>query len=335
MNRSASLLRCLGLAVVLTAFAPHLVAQQPAPPADAPVHTKAPAGFTVVQPLWAGDVPGAVGKDDEDQPRLYCYAATGPAPHTAVLVLPGGGYNHLVMEQEGAHEARWLNAHNISACVLQYRLSPRYLYPWAMVDGQRAVRLMRYHAKDWGFRADAIGVWGFSAGGHLAAMLATADPHSNAAQQPGETIVSSAADGPIDATSAHPDFAILNYARTDLDPGIPGTHGMEALTGPNATPEQDFAINPVLHVTATSSPSFIYATERDEKVNSLNATAFFNALQRANVDAELHVFQQGPHGTHMGDDQPKFPELAVYPLLLEHWLELHGWLTPHPARAPQ
>ncbi|SEG64920.1 Acetyl esterase/lipase [Bryocella elongata] len=314
------------LAVVATAASLFSAgAQQPA--ASNLVHTKMPTGFGMMQPLWDGKAPGAVGAEDDDQPKLFCYPATGPGPHTAVVVLPGGGYNHLVMEQEGAHEARWLQTHNISACVLQYRLSPRYLYPWAMVDGQRAMRLMRFHAKDWGFRPDAIGVWGFSAGGHLAAWLATADPHGDARFRADGTYGEAVQSDAIDKVSARPDFAILNYARTDLDPSIPGTNGMEALTGKNAPQVLVDALNPVLHVTKETSPSLIYATERDEKVNSLNATSFFNALQKAGVDAEVHVFQQGPHGTHMGDDQPRYPELAVYPLIVEHWLQLHGWLT--------
>jgi acetyl esterase/lipase len=319
----------LALAASLVLLSP-LAASPQSSTASNLVHTKPPTGYTSIVPLWEGKAPGAIGAEDDDQPKLFAYPAAGPGPHTAVIVLPGGGYNHLVMEQEGAHEARWLQAHNISAYVLQYRLSPRYLYPWAMADGQRALRLVRSHATDWNLRPEAIGVWGFSAGGHLAAWLATADPRGD----PGSsTPIGRMPTDEVDHLSAHPDFAILNYARTDLSPDIPGTRGMEALTGPNPPQSLVDALNPVLHVTTNTSPSFIYATERDEKVNSLNATSFFNALQRAGVPAELHVFELGPHGTHMGDDQPKFPELAVYPILLEHWLELHGWLAPQPPDA--
>jgi hypothetical protein len=81
----------------------------------------------------------------------------------------------------------------------------------------------------------------------------------------------------IDKLSARPDFAIISYGRLSLDPSIPGTFGMEAITGKNAPQSLVDAIDPVKHVTAQTSPSFIYATERDEKVNSLNATLFFIA----------------------------------------------------------
>jgi acetyl esterase/lipase len=245
-----------------------------------------------------------------------------------VLVLPGGGYLHLVNEKEGAAEARWLNAHGVSAYILQYRLSPRYQYPAPMLDGLRAVRFVRAHATAWHLRPDAIGVWGFSAGGHLAGYLATADPHLSPASPalPGSGAAPPTLDA-IDAESAHPDFAILSYARLSLDPAIPGTFGMQSILGKHPRQADLDAVSPILHVTAHASPSFIYATEHDEKVNSQNATLFFNALQRAGVAAELHVFEFGPHGTGMGQNVKNAPELAVWPMLLENWMKAHGWIA--------
>ena len=292
------------------------------------VGTPVPKDAVSVENLWhAGKVPGAVGTTFDDEPKLWCYPASGAQPHPAVVVLPGGGYNHLVTTSEGAMEAHWLQEHGVSAYVLQYRLSPRYLYPWAMVDGERAVRFVRAHAAAWGVKPDAVGVWGFSAGGHLAGYLAVAEPHGDPALELAPAKVSAWEHDAIDKESAHPDFAILNYARLTIDRNIPGTFGMESITGPNASQALNDALSPVLHVTKGSSQSFIYATEFDEKVNSLNATAFYDALQRVGVKAELHVFEQGPHGTHMGTDQARFPELSVYPVLLEHWMQVHGWMV--------
>ena len=328
---AAHKLCCAAFAAALIAGAAVSVfAQDPAPP----VKTPPPIGYASIELLWNGQAPGALSSDEADRPKLYCYPAPGPGPHTAVVLLPGGGYTHLVMDKEGGAEARWLNAHGVSAYVLEYRLSPRYLYPWALVDGLRAVRLVRSKAEQWNLRADAVGVWGFSAGGHMAGWLATASPHDIAKIElrVGYRAALLQQHSPqrnedIEKTSAHPDFAILNYARLDLDPKIPGTFGMKALTGENAPQSLVDELSPVLHVSSETSPSFIYATERDEKVNSLNATSFFNALQQAGVPAELHIFEQGPHGTHMGYDQPKFPELAIYPVLLQHWMQLHGWMS--------
>lgn len=312
-----------------------LAAQTPAPkPGVAPgsiAGTPIPFGFTAVERLWPGKAPGAIGDTYDDIPELYTYPATGPGPHAAVIVLPGGGYNHLVTQQEGAAEAKWLSAHGINAFVLIYRLSPRYMYPAAMLDGMRAVRFVRAHAAEWKIRPDAIGVWGFSAGGHLSGYLATIDPHSDPRFPAGKAYDEATAHDAIDALSARPDFAIISYGRLSLDPSIPGTFGMEAITGKNAPQNLVDAIDPVKHVTAQTSPCLLYATERDEKVNSHNATLFFNALQKAGVAAELHVFELGPHGTHMGADQPKYPELSVTPLLIAHWLQLHGWMDANVA----
>jgi acetyl esterase/lipase len=280
------------------------------------VGTVPPSGYASVETLWPGGAPGALGTTFDDVPKLYCYPASGDGPHSAVIVLPGGGYTHEVMDKEGGAEARWLAAHGVSAYVLQYRLSPRYMYPSELEDGQRAVRFVRAHATEWHLRPDAIGVWGFSAGGHMAGFLITANASTLPPTNPDAT----------DKLSAHPDFAIISYGRVDLDPAIPGTFGMKAITGPDAPQSLIDAVNPILHVTAQTSPTFLYSTENDQTVNSMNATHFFDALKKAGVSAELHVFEQGPHGTHMGDDQPKYPELAVTPMLIQHWLQLHGWM---------
>src|SRR5579875_584085 len=117
--------------------------------AAAPVVDPPPAGYSSVEILWPNGAPGAAGTRAEDVPKLYCFPAAGPGEHAAVVVLPGGGYLHLVNEKEGGAEARWLNERGVSAYVLQYRLSPRYRYPMPMLDGERAVRFVRAHAKEW------------------------------------------------------------------------------------------------------------------------------------------------------------------------------------------
>jgi acetyl esterase/lipase len=306
------------------AATPSFAQTPPAPTSAAPKLDPPPQGYENITNLWPeGAVPGAVGTFEADAPRLYSYPAAGKGPHPAVIVLPGGGYTHLVMEGEGGQEARWLRDHGISALVLQYRLWPRYKYPYPLIDGLRAIRMVRAHAKEWNIDPKAIGIWGFSAGGHMAGYLATA-----AADAPENT---SGSHDAIDKVSAHPDFAIISYGRVDLSPKVPGTFGMATLVGPDAPQAQIDAVDPILHVTKDTSPSFIYATEHDEKVDSTNATHFFEALKTANVPTELHIFELGPHGTHMGltpdgKPMPKSPELAVYPLLLQHWLQLHGWM---------
>jgi hypothetical protein len=167
---TGSLLCASSLLCISPLLCTSIDAQTPSPAStptpEVPRPTIPPTGYTSIEPLWPGPAPLSTGATSADIPKLYCYPAPGPGPHTAVVVLPGGGYINLVMEKEGAAEARWLNARGVSAYILQYRLAPRYLYPAPMLDGLRAVRFIRAHAQPWHLRPDAIGIWGFSAGGH-------------------------------------------------------------------------------------------------------------------------------------------------------------------------
>jgi acetyl esterase/lipase len=284
-------------------------------PAPATV-TKPPAGFTKTVVLWPNGAPGAVGTGDGDVPRMYEYPATGAGVHSAVIVMPGGGYTHLAIEKEGGAEARWLNEHGVTAFVLEYRLGPRYRFPSPMLDGARAVRYVRSHAAELDVAKDKIGLWGFSAGGHLAAYLATV--HDGGAVH---------ASDPIDRVSDRPDFAILSYGRFSLDDSIPRKTSMEGLLGDHPTQAMLDEISVVKLVTKDTPPCFIYSTTADQTVNSMNATAFYDALKRDGIPAELHIFERGPHGTGMAQGLKDLPELAIYPTLIANWMELHGWMT--------
>jgi acetyl esterase/lipase len=235
--------------------------------------------------------------------------------------MPGGGYTHLVMEQEGAYEARWLAAHGVAAFVLEYRLAPAYLYPAQSGDVSRAIRYVRSHAAELGVRPDAIGIWGFSAGGSLAGYAATIHDAGNPA----------AAD-PIDRVSDRPDFEIVSYGRMDMSvPLANGTLPMESILGPHPSQAAIDAIDPVKHVTAESSPSFLYSTTGDKTVDSRNAAKFYVALKAAGVASELHIFELGAHGTHMGEGlPPAMHELTVTPTLIANWMQLHGWMPAQP-----
>ena len=290
------------------------------PPA---VTSPTPGGAVRVIVLWPRGAPGALGASEGDVPKLYAYPApetgtAGGAVHgarTAVIVLPGGGYRTLSMQKEGAAEAEWLAQRGVVAFVLEYRLGPRYHFPAPMLDGARAVRYVRSHAGELGVAADRVGVWGFSAGGHLAGYLATVndggDPKSADA---------------IERASDRPNFAVLAYARLSMDPSIPRPMNLEALIGEHASPEMLNEVSIERHVTKATPPCFLYSTTEDQTVNSLNSTAFYDALKRAGVPAELHVFERGRHGTGMGQGFRSLPELAIWPVLLENWMTVHGWL---------
>jgi acetyl esterase/lipase len=275
-----------------------------------------PSSFARMLVLWPEGAPMARGSASSDVPKLYYYPAVGVGVGSAVIVLPGGGYRSLVMEKEGSVEAKWLAAHGIAAFVLQYRLGPAYQFPAPMLDGARAVRYVRSHAGEFGIDQRKVGVWGFSAGGHLAAYLAT-EPELGDRKDPDV----------VDRVSGHPDFAIFSYARFSMDSSIPRTGNMEGLVGDNPSPEMLDTISPARHVTRETSPSFIYSTTADQTVNSLNATAYYDALKRAGVPVELHIFELGPHGTGMGQGLKGMAELEVWPALLQHWMQLHGWMA--------
>lgn len=284
-------------------------AAQAAPP------IKVPVGVTKTIVLWPEGAPGALGKDDSDIPKLYAYPAVGEGVHSAVIVMPGGGYRALMMEKEGGVEARWLAAHGVNAFVLQYRLGNRYHFPAPMLDGGRAIRYVRSHSEELGIAKDKIGIWGFSAGGHLGAYLAAVhdkgDPH--------------AADL-IERVSDRPDFVILSYGRLSLNDDIPRSTNLEGLLGDHPTPEMLRSMSIDRLVTKDTSPSLIYSTTGDQTVDSRNATAFYDALKRAGVPAELHIFERGPHGTGMGSGLKGLAELDIFPELVTGWMEMHGWM---------
>jgi acetyl esterase/lipase len=273
--------------------------------------------------LWPDGAPGAKGTDERDIPKLFTYPTAGPGTHAAVIVMPGGGFTSLKMEQEGAYEARWLAAHGVAAFVLEYRLAPAYLNPAQIQDAARAVRYVRAHAAELGVDSAKLGVWGFSAGGILAGYLATI--HS--AGDP-------AAADPIDRVSDRPDFEIVSYGRLDMSvPLTNGTLPKESILGPQPAQAAIDAIDPIKHASADTSPSFLYSTSGDMSVDSRNAADFYAVLKKLGVPAELHIFELGPHGTHMGEDvAPALHELTVIPTLIGNWMQLHGWM---PADAPQ
>jgi acetyl esterase/lipase len=283
----------------------------PNPPAVAVADIALPHGQ--LEYLWPSGAPGAVGVEEQDKPHLEIFGASGPGPHTAVIVCPGGGYTHLAYEKEGTRIAEWLNLRGITAFVLTYRLSPRYHYPEPILDGYRSVRWVRSHAQQFNIAPDRIGMWGFSAGGHLVGMVGT---HFDA----GNT----QATDPIDRVSDRPDFVISSYGALTLQPGVAKSGALGSVLGVQPTPEIIDDISPDKHVTAQTPPYFLYATTTDQSVPPLSSVVFYTALVRAGVPAEIHIFQQGPHGTALAQG---YPALSAWPGLLENWLRQNGWIT--------
>ena len=279
--------------------------------------------------LWPEGVPGLrtnIPPERVDNGRVYSVnkptltifpAPADKANGTAVVICPGGGYDHLSAEIEGAALARWLNTLGITGFVLRYRLI-EYGHPAPLQDVLRAVRLVRARANEFGVKTNCIGVIGASAGGHLAACAGTLfdAPEGRTGAE-------------LDKVSARPDFIILMYAVISMKEPYVHTGSRRALLGTNSTPELLDHLSPELQVTKDSSPAFIMHTEEDRGVSDFNSIQLYEALHRARVPVEMHLYEKGPHG--FGLRQGLGPT-SDWPKRCEEWMRSHGWLpTPAPS----
>ena len=303
----ARVLLAAAVTVTTTLGAGVIHAQTPAP---APPQTKPnPNAEPETMLLWPDGAPGALGKEDADRPTLTIYRARQPSG-ASVIVAPGGGYGALASNHEGRQVANLLNAAGVTAFVLKYRLGPRYHHPIELGDAQRAIRLVRARAQEFGIAADRIGMMGFSAGGHLAATAGTHFDRGNAN-----------ATDPIERASSRPDFLILAYPVVSFDPAIAHGGSVRNLLGENPDPKLIEDLSNDLRVTTETPPTFLFHTNADTGVVAENSVRFYLALRRAKVPAEMHIFENGPHGVGLalGD-----PSLGAWPGLLTTWLRGRG-----------
>lgn len=263
--------------------------------------------------LWENGAPGALGTHDDDKPSLTIFLAVNPTvSRTAVIIFPGGGYGMLASNHEGRQVANWFNAMGVTAFVVKYRLGPRYHHPVELEDAQRAIRLVRSRAAEFEISPDRIGIMGFSAGGHLAS---TAGIHFDGGN-------ASAAD-PIDRVNCRPDFMILAYPVISFTEPYTHQGSADNLLGEHADPKLRAELSSELHVTPQTPPTFLLSTDADTAVPPENSVAFYLALRKAGVPAEMHVFEKGPHGVGLNLDDPV---LGAWPTLLANWLRGRGLL---------
>ncbi len=287
----------------------------------------AAVGFTAValcaerpriELLWPDGAPGAVGNEEADRPTLSIYLPEGTeAAATGVVVCPGGGYRTLAMDHEGDQVARWLNSLGVAAFVLKYRLGPRYRHPAPLQDVQRAIRSVRYRAAELRVSPERIGVWGFSAGGHLAATAATHFDSGNPL----------AAD-PVERLSCRPDFAILAYPVISFTTEYAHKGSRSFLLGEDPDPQLVESLSLEKRVRADTPPTFLFHTAEDRAVPPENSVLFYLALRKAGVPAELHIYERGRHGVGLA---PHDAVLSSWVSRLRDWLAVHGWI---PQRSP-
>lgn len=278
---------------------------------------------SATMPLWPGTSPGApnvpAGQQEHDTTRPSDNLIAGkrvarigdvpkptlafyPAPDAknsgaTVIVFPGGAYTILAYDLEGTEVCDWLNSIGVNCALIKYRVpdaGPFPKYTQDLADAQRSVRLVRQHAAEWHIDPRRVGVLGFSAGGHLVAVLGA---HA------GDVIYPAIDDA--DRLSARPDFTLLIY------PGylqLDDTH----------------TVRPEVKPVALTPPSFLIQAE-DDPVNVENAWVYYEALKEAHVPAEMHLYANGGHG--YGLRPTKLP-VTHWPDLAATWLHTLGVITP-------
>jgi acetyl esterase/lipase len=274
-------------------------------------------------PLWPEGVPCQHADPTPDRETADNVSAVHtptltpfPAPPdkacgAAIIVCPGGGYSLLSWIKEGTEVAQWLNSLGVSVFILRYR-AVEYGHPAPVRDVTRAVRMVRAKAGEFGVKSDRIGVLGFSAGGHLASCAATMwdDPITRTGAA-------------LDAVSARPDFALLIYPVITMKDPFVNRGSRRSLLGESPSPEMIEALSTETRVNAQTPPVFLINTQEDKAVPVENSLAFYQALRRAGVPAEMHLYQSGPHGFGL---RPGHAAAMEWPKAAEVWMRLNGWL---------
>ena len=274
---------------------------------------------------WQGTGRPATGISNVTRPTMTVYSPTGKNTGVAVVVFPGGGYQGLAIDLEGSEVCDWLVPRGITCVLLKYRVTnvgpypksgPYPESPMALEDAQRTVGLVRFHAADLHIDPHKIGVLGFSSGGHLVAAIST---HFTRRLYP-------AVDA-ADALSCRPDFSIpiypghlsLQAAEWDTRQGKSKYSMPPAVLA--ACPDRQLCLNPEIPVTRDTPPTFLLQNEDDHVDDVHDALAYYIALAKAGVPAEMHLYAQGGHA--FGLRRTRFP-VTAWPDLVDRWLSTIG-----------
>jgi acetyl esterase/lipase len=259
------------------------------------------------------DQNGSLSFEKVSVPMVQLFSAPADkANGAAMIVCPGGGYGGLAYTHEGINFARKLNEMGITVLVLKYRM-PDETTMWdrnigPLQDAQQAIRLARQHAKEWHIDVNRVGLMGSSAGGHLAA---TAGTHFGKSYIPDP-----------EGTSLRPDFLVLVYPVISMEDSLTHQGSKKNLIGLDASPEKVRTFSNELQVTAATPPTFLVHATDDKAVVVGNSIAFYTALVKQHVPAELHIYQRGGHGFGLRTSNPDEHWFDR----LENWLRDNGWL---------
>ncbi len=282
-------------------------------------------------PAGPSGPPGGFTVYHVSRPTMTVYSPSGKSTGAAVVVFPGGGYLELAIDLEGTEVCDWLTSKGIICVLLKYRVPGEAMYPKsapypksgpyprspiALEDAQRTLRLVRFHAAEWHIDPHKIGVLGFSAGGHLVAAMSTEF----------ERRLYPAVDA-ADKESCRPDFAVGLYpghlslaaAEWDAEQGPKQSVVRHSWHLPADARPSD--LNPDIHVTSHTSPTFLLQAENDPVDDVQNSLAYYAALKKADVPVEMHLYAQGGHA--FGLRRGELP-ITAWPQLVEIWLGTIG-----------
>jgi acetyl esterase/lipase len=274
------------------------------------------------------------GVEDVARPTMTVYSPQGKNTGVAVVVFPGGGYIDLAIDLEGTEVCDWLTAKGITCVLLKYRVPGNTLYPksapypksgpypespMALEDAQRTVGLVRYHAAEWHIDPHKIGVLGFSAGGHLVAAI------SNHFERRLYAPVDAA-----DKESCRPDFGValypghLSLPAAEWDANQGAKNYVVLRRKHLSISDESLALNPDIHVTKETPPTFLVQAEDDHVDNVDDSLAYYIALRKAGVPTEMHLYAKGGHA--FGLRRTNLP-ITWWPDLVEMWLKTIGMMS--------
>lgn len=246
------------------------------------------------------------------RPAIQVYLpARLKATGASVLIIPGGGYAGLTFDFEGVQQAQYFIDHGIAAFVLKYRLpsdqtmQDKSIGP--LEDAQQGLRFIRLHAKEWNLDPARVGAIGYSAGGHLAATLATHFEKSYVANP--------------ERVSLRPDFLVLVYPVISMNSKITHMDSRTALLGPSPPDDLVAQFSNELHVTSLTPPTLILHAVDDQLVDVDNSIVFLEALRHAGVPVEARLFEKGQHGLFL------LPRDRWQGTIMD-WITSSGWLSP-------
>lgn len=256
-------------------------------------------------PLWPNGAPNTNGLTGAQEdlnggrvanvvnPSITVYRPAKPNGMT-IIMCPGGGYARLAMNHEGHDMASWFTTQGITYVVLKYRM-PNGHYEVPLSDAEQAIRMVRAHAEEWGINPHRVGIMGASAGGHLAASLATL----------------------YSSDDTRPDFQILFYPVISMVKGVTHAGSRQNLIGENPSAELEQKYSLERQVSARTPQAFIMLSADDGTVLPINGIGYYLALLEQKVPATLHVYPIGGHGWGFRDN---FTYKRQWTGELEKWL---------------